>query len=77
MSQRDDATIYTAIQYLSLEDTARLVIAHEDARGITIAQPSIEPAPMSFADTVPLPGVSTAPPAAPATERMPCVIQSS
>lgn len=73
MSQRDDVTLYTAIQYLSLDETARLVIAHEDARGLTIEAPDTEPAPMSFLDTVPLPSASTAPPS---TERMPCVTQS-
>jgi hypothetical protein len=49
MTWHDDATIYTAIEHLSLEATAQLVIAHEDARGAADVSPD------SYADTIPVP----------------------
>jgi hypothetical protein len=68
--QANDPT-YDLIQHASLDDVAAFIEARDAVREI----PSSAPAPDSFADTIPLPASTTAPPRAPVTERVPACVE--
>lgn len=59
-----DDVVYDLIRHVPLADLLAFVIARDDVREMC-APPSVaEPSPDSYADTIPLPASTTAPPRA-------------